>query len=211
MHAFRFMQATGRYFDLERIRVDVRKAIGQFGWNGGNMICLTHPIGHAHEPHAHARSKRDWPDMFPLGMRMSEFRAFNSRMEGGPLHNLWTELGHHCKVARMRIAKLESSRCYSLHNDEEIRLHYVVETNPKCLFVVSDKPRGAITNMPIYPNPMHFHLREFHTFHMPDDGQVYALDTNHVHTALNGGTDTRTHVIIETISELNDRPSFVHV
>lgn len=202
---FEFMRPTGHYFNLERIREDVRKAINLYGWNDGTMIALVHPKGHVQDVHAHTRSKREWPKQFPEGMRMSEWTAFNANMEDGPLHDMWKALRLHFPVARMRLAKLDPGRCYSLHNDEEVRLHYVVDTNPQCLFVISDKPRGPISNMPTYPHPFHFHLREFHTFHMPDDQQVFAMDTNHVHTALNGGTHTRVHIVIETVSELNNR------
>ena len=204
---FNFMRPTGSYFNLERLRRDVEKAIDLFGWNGGTMIALVHPKGYEQDVHAHTKSKLEWPKQFPNGMRMSEWNQFNEKMDGGPLSEMWHTMRVHYPVARMRLAKLEPGRCYSLHNDEEVRLHYVVNTNSKCLFVVSDKPRGPISNMPTYPNRFHFHLQEFHTFHMPDDQQVYAMDTNHVHTALNGGSETRIHVVIETISELNNRLS----
>lgn len=202
---FQFMKSTGQYFDLSQIKQDVAKAVDLFGWNNGTMITLVHPKGYPQDVHAHSKSKREWPNQFPTGMRMSEWTEFNTQMAGGPLHRMWDALRPIYPVARMRLAKLEPGRCYSLHNDEEIRLHYVVETNFKCLFVISDQPRGPISNMPVYPNRFHFLLREFHTFHMPDDSQVYAMDTNHVHTTLNGGSETRIHVVIETVSELNNR------
>jgi hypothetical protein len=193
---------TGKYFDLEQIRADVTRAYDTYGTHFGRILSLVHRSSDDQDVFRDAQSRKNWP----AGWRMSDFNTFNNLFRGGALHQMWEELRRHYPAARLRIAGLEPRRCYSLHNDEEIRLHYAVETTPKALFLVSDRHRDE-RNMPVYPNPFHFRLPEFHAYHMPADKQVYMLDANHVHMAMNGGDDLRTHLIIELISTLNDRVS----
>jgi hypothetical protein len=199
-----FCRPTDWRFDLGLIRENVEEVLAR---NPFAHVCLVHPPGFEQDTMVHARSKGEWKTIFGRHVRMSEFTEFNNEFWGGPLHAMWNDLNtlSPVQVTRLRIATLEPRRCYSLHNDEEIRYHFVVETNSKCLFVVSEDGRNPDTHMPVYPEPGQFELPQFHTFHMPADGQVYALDTNHVHTALNGGDTRRIHLLFETVSWINDR------
>ncbi len=199
-----FFSYTGYFFDLEAIRQDVSRAIHKFGFGTGNQIALVHPRGPVQDVHLHASSIRQWPKIWPNGIGMADFSVFNEALGDGPLCEMWTKLHKERGVRRLRIAKLEPNRCYSLHNDEEVRYHFAVETNPKSMFVISDKPRDE-KNMPVYPNRFHIEWAGYGVFHVPSDGQVYMIDANHVHTAINGGDTTRIHLIFECLSDLNCR------
>ena len=52
------------------------------------------------------------------------------------------------------------------------RIHIPIKTNPGSLFIVNH-----------------------HLTHLPADGSVYFTDTRGYHTALNGGEETRTHIV----------------
>jgi hypothetical protein len=204
-----FFLSTSNLYDLEAIRADVAKAIDLFGWGEGNHICLVHPSSTDQDPHRDAASRRNWPQVFPEGMRMSWFEHFNEWMTGSYLHGLYSILKDKGSLlARMRIARIPPFRNYSFHNDEEVRLHMAVHTHPHCFFIVSKQGRDD-KNMPVYPEPT-FVQDDLRVFHVPADGRVYLLDTNHTHTALNASSIERIHLVIETVSPLNDR-LFKHV
>lgn len=72
----------------------------------------------------------------------------------------------------MRVLLKAPFNCNSWHRDPEPRLHIPVTTNPGALFVVND-----------------------HVTHLPADGSVYFTDTRGYHTALNGGDQSRIHLV----------------
>ena len=77
------------------------------------------------------------------------------------------------KLVRSRLMLLESTRCYSIHQDTSWRLHIPIVTNPGCLFYFPDHKE-------------HFHLEE---------GKVYKVNTTERHTFLNTSTEDRIHFI----------------
>jgi len=76
------------------------------------------------------------------------------------------------KLVRSRLMLLESTRCYSIHQDYSWRLHIPIKTNPNCLFYFPDHKE-------------HFHLEE---------GKIYKVNTMEKHTFINAGDD-RIHFI----------------
>ena len=72
----------------------------------------------------------------------------------------------------MRVLLKAPFNCNSCHRDPEPRLHIPVTPNPGALFVVND-----------------------HVTHLPADGSVYFTDTRGYHTALNGGDQSRIHLV----------------
>jgi len=82
------------------------------------------------------------------------------------------ELSKRVKIGRMRILSKPVYNCNSWHRDPEPRLHIPIISNPGSLFIVNH-----------------------HVTHLPADGSVYFTDTRGYHTALNGGEDSRVHIV----------------
>ena len=82
------------------------------------------------------------------------------------------ELSKRVKIGRMRILSKPVYNCNSWHRDPEPRLHIPILSNPGSLFIVNH-----------------------HVTHLPADGSVYFTDTRGYHTALNGGEDSRVHIV----------------
>lgn len=80
------------------------------------------------------------------------------------------------KIGRIRIMRLKSKACYTLHKDqEEFRYHIPLSTDDRCFFVVGDE-----------------------IARMPEVGKLYRLRTNHHHTAVNASWQSRTHILFDT-------------
>lgn len=142
--------------------------------------------------------------MWENGQRRFEqvdFEWFDHRFKDTILHEMWESTYENFSLVpcRMRIMSLHPNRCLSWHNDEEVRLHYVVDTNPGSFLIVSDKGReNGYPTFPALTLDMDATVN-----HMAADGHVYQLDANHVHTVLNGGKSNRIHLVIDTLSDLN--------
>jgi hypothetical protein len=61
-----------------------------------------------------------------------------------------------------------------MHRDPTIRYHLVLKTNPQAFFIF---PSGGV-------------------FSIPADNHIYRLDTRELHTAINGGEESRVHLVI---------------
>ena len=85
------------------------------------------------------------------------------------IHN---ELCARYPIGRVRILEKDSYNCNSWHRDPEPRIHIPIYTNPGALLIVNH-----------------------HCTHLPADGSVYFTDTRGYHTALNGGPESRTHLV----------------
>ena len=73
---------------------------------------------------------------------------------------------------RTRVMILEPKSCYSIHTDPTKRIHIPVYTNEKCWIIVNKE-----------------------IIYLPADGNYYEIDTTHQHTALNGSSENRIHIV----------------
>ena len=89
------------------------------------------------------------------------------------------------EVTRVRFVRLSSKACYRLHRDMTYKFHIPVVTNP--------------SNMMLWPEQAHRHI-----IHMPADGHIYFTETAIPHTAFNGGTDYRYHIVLSSMVERNE-------
>jgi len=87
------------------------------------------------------------------------------------------------KVYRTRIMVMEGRRCYSIHKDDNPRLHIAITTNNQARFIFTSPPE--IT-------------------HIPADGHVWWVDTRNEHTALNGSMDVRVHLLMSLVNTTQD-------
>ena len=85
---------------------------------------------------------------------------------------LHQQLSSRFPIGRMRALLLNTYKNNSWHRDPEPRLHIPIITNPGSLFVVNH-----------------------HVTHLPADGSVYFTDTRGYHTAINGGEQSRVHIV----------------
>ena len=92
--------------------------------------------------------------------------------QGTYFETIHKELSARYPIGRVRILEKDSFNCNSWHRDPEPRIHIPIYTNPGALFIVNH-----------------------HCTHLPADGSVYFTDTRGYHTALNGGEDSRTHLV----------------
>lgn len=75
---------------------------------------------------------------------------------------------------RCRLMSLDPSICYSIHSDATPRYHIAVHTSEQARFVFVDLQR---------------------VIHIPADGRVYFVDTRQRHTAFNGDSEPRLHLV----------------
>lgn len=76
---------------------------------------------------------------------------------------------------------LEPRRSYSFHCDGSQRIHYAIQTNEQAfVFVEMDRLR-------------------MWRIHIPADGEGYMVNTTLNHTAINGGTQPRIHLLINLL------------
>jgi hypothetical protein len=79
------------------------------------------------------------------------------------------------KVYRTRIMTMEGRRCYSIHKDDNPRLHIALKTTNQAKFIFT-QPAEII--------------------HIPADGHVWWVDTRNEHTAINGSLEPRVHLLM---------------
>ena len=100
------------------------------------------------------------------------FSEFNPKFTGTYFEHVHEELAKRFPVGRTRVLSKGLYNCNSWHRDPEPRLHIPIISNPGSLFVVNH-----------------------HCTHLPADGSVYFTDTRGYHTALNGGEESRVHIV----------------
>ena len=80
------------------------------------------------------------------------------------------------KPVRARLMRLIPKRCYSTHYDFTGRYHLALVTSYHAHFVF---------------------VKDQKVVHIPADGCAYYVDTTKMHTALNGDTEDRIHLVID--------------
>jgi len=102
----------------------------------------------------------------------SEFTELVDVFKGTYFETIHKELSARYPIGRVRILEKDSFNCNSWHRDPEPRIHIPIYTNPGALLIINH-----------------------HCTHLPADGSVYFTDTRGYHTALNGGIESRTHLV----------------
>ena len=116
-----------------------------------------------------------------LGLNKPTGKFFNHPWEtlpefkNTPLGNVLDSLGN---IGQARLLCLESAESYTAHADPDDRLHLAIVTNPYAFLV-------DITDNKLY--------------HLPNDGQLWYMDTGKVHVAANWGPRTRIHLNVRVL------------
>lgn len=109
----------------------------------------------------------------PGGEDLSKFDEMHPKLKGTWWESFIRNLPY--KVSRTRIARLPPRKCYSVHQDFHRTLHIAIHTNPKSYFLFINEQR---------------------LIHMEADGYIWYADTKRLHTAFNGGDDSRLHLMM---------------
>jgi hypothetical protein len=78
------------------------------------------------------------------------------------------------KVYRARLMTMHPRTCYSIHADNNPRIHIAIKTHRQARFIFTSPPT----------------LR-----HIPADGHIWWVDTTKEHSAMNGSLEARIHLV----------------
>ena len=168
-------------FDIDKLRqcyYDLQDQLEDIG-SGFHVIALTRRPGAKH-PTPEDNCGRFWTRVddsyteVPRDIMVDEsaYSEFNPLFADTYLAQVYEQLIARFPIGRMRVLGKDPYNCNSWHRDPEPRLHIPIISNPGSLFIVNH-----------------------HCTHLPADGSVYFTDTRGYHTALNGGEDSRIHII----------------
>lgn len=90
------------------------------------------------------------------------------------------------QLGRARFMKIASHRGLSVHRDDEIRYHLVLQTNPMAYVAHRVVETNGICDLPTTAI----------CYHMPADGHWYKMDTLQTHWVYNGGLQDRIHLVV---------------
>ena len=170
------------YFDIDAIREAYRVAVEDIGFSGKmvNCISLTHADSDKADPRGIFWTLNENYEEVQVERYVDEeaYRVFEPLLMKTYFKNVYDGLSKHFRLGRVRILKLDSRTSLSYHRDPEARLHIPIITNPGALMIVD---------------------KDAH--HMKADGSVYYVDTTKYHTALNGGSECRVHLVATILDE----------
>ena len=168
-------------FDIDKLRQCYRDMQGQLEdlGSGFHVMALTRRPGVEH-PTPEDNCGRFWTRVddsyaeVPRDIMVDEsaYSEFNPLFADTYLAEVYEQLTARFPIGRMRVLGKDPYNCNSWHRDPEPRLHIPIISNPGSLFVVNH-----------------------HCTHLPADGSVYFTDTRGYHTALNGGEESRVHIV----------------
>jgi hypothetical protein len=166
---------TALTFDVEAL---LAAATAIFNNHSDNQFSLTHRPGAGDKCRDGNGSLFDFKNNVFLD-RESSFTEFNDDFKASPFYPVyqtvqaWSPL----KIGRVRLMRLPSHQCYSVHKDFDLRYHLALKTDPRCILYFAEEARG---------------------YHIPADGHLYLTDTRHHHTAFNGSPEERIHLVFTT-------------
>lgn len=111
------------------------------------------------------------------GAKEEDFRFLHPRLKG----TYWEELIDSFKFpyGRIRVMRVLPGRCYVAHKDYSYRYHIPIETNNACFFYFNDHDK---------------------TIKIPQDGNLYCVNTLEKHTFINAGSTDRIHLVISGVN-----------
>ena len=170
------------HFDLDSIQEAYRIAVEDIGFSGDLVNCIS--LTHSSESESDQRGIFWTKDHTYKEIQVERFvneeayKVFEPLLMETYFKNVHDVLSSHYKIGRVRILRLDPRTSLSYHRDPEARLHIPIITNPGALMIVDKK-----------------------AYHMEADGGVYYVNTTKYHTALNGGTEPRIHLVATILDE----------
>jgi len=170
------------HFDIDAIREAYDTAVNKIGFSGDlvNCISITHREDGTSDKRGIFWTRNNDYEEIQVERFVNEdaYKVFEPLLSQTYLKNVYDMLSQHYKLGRIRILKLHSRTALSYHRDPESRIHIPIITNPGALMVVDDE-----------------------AFHMKADGTAYYVDTTKYHTALNGGSEERVHLVATILDD----------
>lgn len=112
--------------------------------------------------------------MYPKEVKLqeSDFTVVCEQFKNTVFEDAITMIKSKYDIGRVRIMKSLPHTCLSWHTDSTIRVHYPIHTNDQCRMVIEDR-----------------------SYHLSQD-QWWHTDTLVPHTAFNGSTRDRIHLVV---------------
>lgn len=157
---------------------EVTDLISRVGFHGStNQLGLTHTPDCPEDQkfYQSVGSLYDY-DTDTFKLHEKDFSVFNSSLKGTYLE--WIYKNVPFQVARMRLMRMPSKKCLSMHDDTGPRYHIALKTNPHAfLFFASGQ-----------------------SFHIPADGFLYGMRATEIHTAFNADPkEDRIHLVFSDL------------
>jgi len=155
-------------------------------WQAKNQVSLTHRLG---SPDIWADGTGSLYDGVKGEMRGNEgeFNQWNiddSWYVRQQVENLKNTLS--MNIGRVRFMRLLPKCGLTIHNDNELRYHLVLKTNPRAYIAQKYVADDSDSDVPTLGK----------SYHLPLDGHWYQVDTRRVHWVYNGGKEERIHLVV---------------
>ena len=170
------------HFDIDALKCAYETAVKDIGFSGKlvNCISLIHQEDNLSDPRGIFWTLDENYNEIQVEKQVNEeaYKVFEPLLMNTYLKNVYDTLSKHYKLGRVRILKLGARSCLSYHRDPQPRLHIPIITNPGALMIVDKE-----------------------AYHMKSDGSVYYMDTVQYHSAINGGSEDRVHLVATILDE----------
>lgn len=165
-------------FNLTQLNNEIQSLINSHPFDHTNQICLTSRSSSDFSFYNDCGSLYDFEER-AWKIKESEHIYLNPEIKNTYLEQVIFNLEtlEKFKFGRIRIMNLKSKACYSLHYDEGTRVHIPIVTNSQCFLI--------------------FKPGQFE--HLPADGSAYLTNTLKFHTAMNGGSCDRIHLVFSVV------------
>ncbi|CAB4241908.1 Aspartyl/asparaginy/proline hydroxylase [uncultured Caudovirales phage] len=87
------------------------------------------------------------------------------------------------KVYRSRLMTMQPRTCYSIHVDDNPRLHIAIKTTKQARFIFTEPPALQF---------------------IPADSHIWWVDTTKEHSAMNGSMEPRIHLVMCLVNDTKD-------
>jgi hypothetical protein len=125
----------------------------------------------------------DWNSS--IGSREGQFEGQWDKLHPDLIGTWWEEFlaSLPFKVYRARLMTMHPRTCYSIHVDDNPRIHIAIKTHRQARFIFTK------------PTVMK---------HIPSDGSIWWVDTRYEHSAMNGHTEDRIHLVASLVNNTKD-------
>ncbi len=170
------------YFDLKALRGAYDYAVNEIGFSGDLVNCIS--LVKKEDASVEERGIFWTKDVNYKEIQIEKYvdeeayRVFEPKLKETYFKNVYDTLSIHFRIGRVRVLKLDPRTSLSYHRDPENRIHIPIVTNPGALMIVNSQ-----------------------AYHMHADGGAYYMRTIDYHSALNGGSSPRIHLVATILDE----------
>lgn len=171
--------------DLQRMSESFSLILEQATWGVKNQIGLNYRPGAENVWHDAAGKIYDPVRKIMLG-KETDFTEWNIIPEYLRQQINIVASTHKFTPGRVRFMRLMPKTGLSVHSDDTFRYHYVIKTNPHSY--IAQKYNITKSDSDV--------ASTYITYHLPDDGYWYKVDTRQSHWVYNGGQEERIHLVM---------------